>query len=1045
MQSKRTNLWGRYAKWQRLLLLAVVTVSSAVAMAQSKVTGTIVDEAGEPIIGASIVVKGSLTGTVTDIDGHFTLNDVPENAKLEVSYVGFRSQTLTPSSNLNITLEEDKQLLDEVVVVGYGVQRKSDVTGALTRVGEKELSTKPVSNAFEALQGKAAGVDITSNERPGEIGNITIRGSRSISAPNTPLYVVDGIVLQSGGIESINPRDIEAIDILKDASSTAIYGARGANGVVLVTTKRGQEGKTQLSYNGAVTFEKIIDKSPAMSASDYITWRRWAYYNSSPDTYSPGDQPIYEQDKSYFSGDEVAWTNIEKGWDANHQIWDGSKVTDTDWTDFVTRTGVTHEHNISVRGGSKNMVGSLSFGYLNNQGTQKGQDYERYTLSASTDIQAKPWFKAGGTINASYTVQNYGFSRLGQSSNSGPTDIYGAAKSILRYALPYDDAGNIILMPGGSTANTYTVIDEWNKSTDNRQTFRALASFYGILDIGKVWEPLMGLQYKIQYGPEFRYNRRGYFIDSSSAARGGGNNLAYRGDNRNFSWTLDNMILYNRVFGEHNVGFTFLQSAAKKNIETGTQQSQNIPLPTFMWNNMGSVDLSESANQAAISTGLTEEKLASYMVRLNYSFRDRYLLTASVRWDGSSVLSEGNKWESFPSMALGWRMEQEDFMKNINWIDQLKLRVGVGASGNDAAGAYGTLGVISSYWMPFSTGNSQILVTNEPYYSNSQNKMPNKKLKWEVTTQWNFGVDFSFLKGRIGGTLDIYTSRTKDLLLNRTVLPLTGYPSIMSNIGKTSNTGIELTLNTYPVMTKDFTWQSNLNFAWQKDKIDELANGKEDDIANSWFIGESIAVFYGYESNGLWQESDAEEMAKFNANGSKFTPGTVRPVDQNGDYKIDGDDRVILGNQNPRITAGWSNTFSWKGLELIIELQGRFKYMANVGGEGQYGMYQQREISYWTPNNTGADYQKPVYSTAGGDPYSNLLGFKNASYIKIRNISLGYNFNKTFCDKLGLSAAKVYIQGRNLGMLCSSVDFMDLDTRATYYNRGFTMGLSVDF
>ena len=1045
MQKKETNLKRCHVIWQRLLLLAIVAVSSTVAMAQSKVQGKVVDATGEPIIGASIMVKGSLTGTVTDLDGNFTLNDVPENSKLEISYVGFRSQTLTPSSNLNITLEEDKQLLDEVVVVGYGVQRKSDVTGALTRVGEKELNMKPVSNALEALQGKAAGVDITTSERPGEIGNINIRGTRSISAGNKPLYVVDGIVLQSGGIETINPRDIEAIDILKDASSTAVYGARGANGVVLVTTKRGQEGKTQLNYSGAVTFEKIIDKSPAMSASDYITWRRWAYYNSATGSYTPGDQPVYEQDKSFFSGDEVAWANIEKGWDANHQVWDGSKVTDTDWTDFVTRTGVTHEHNISVRGGSKNLVGSLSFGYLNNKGTQKGQDYERYTLSANTDIQAKPWFKAGGTINVSYAVQDYGFSRLGQSSNSGPTDIYGAAKSILRYALPYDEAGNIIPMPGGSTTNTYTIMDEWNKSSDNRQNFRALASFYGILDIGKIWEPLMGLQYKIQYGPEFRYKRRGYFIDSSSAARGGGNNLAFRGDERNFSWTLDNMILYNRIFGEHNIGFTFLQSAAKKNLETSSMQSQNIPLASFKWNNMSSVDLSESANQAGIGTGLTEEKLASYLVRMNYSFRDRYLLTASVRWDGSSMLSEGNKWESFPSMALGWRMEQEEFLKNINWIDQLKLRVGVGASGSDAAGAYGTLGVISSFWMPFSTGNTQILVTNEPYYSNSQNKMPNKNLKWEVTTQWNFGVDFSLLKGRIGGTLDFYTSKTKDLLLNRTVLPLTGYPSIMSNIGKTSNIGLELTLNTFPVMTKDFTWQSNLNFAWQKDKIDELANGKEDDIANSWFIGESIAVYYGYESNGLWQESDAEEMAKFNANGSNFTPGTVRPVDQNGDYKIDGDDRVILGNQNPRITAGWSNSFSWKGIELTIELQGRFKYMADVGGEGQYGMYQQREISYWTPNNTGADYQKPVYSTAGGDPYSNLLGFKDASYIKVRNISLGYNFNKSVCDKLGISAAKVYIQGRNLGMLYSSVDFMDLDTRATYFNRGFTMGLSVDF
>ena len=1016
-KQKRTNLKNSHGAMRRVFFTAVVSACALGAMAQSKVTGKVVDAAGEPIIGASIMVKGSGTGTVTDIDGNFTLNDVPENSKLEVSYIGFRTQTVTASANVNLQLEEDKQLLDEVVVVGYGVQRKSDVTGALTRVGEQQLNTKPVSNAFEALQGKAAGVDITSNERPGEIGSILIRGKRSLNASSEPLYVVDGVPLQSGGIESLNPRDIESIDILKDASSTAIYGSRGANGVVLITTKRGQEGKTQLSYSGTVTFEKIIDKSPSMSASDYITWRRWAKYNSGPDKFTPGDQPNYEQDHDYFSDDEVAWANIEQGW-ANG-VWDPSKVTDTDWTEFVTRTGVTHEHSISARGGSKNMTGSVSFGYLNNKGTQKGQQYDRYTFSATTDIQAKPWFKAGGSFNASYSEQDYGFSRLGQSSNSGPTDIYGAAKSILRYALPYDAAGNIVKMPGGSTANTYTVMDEWNKSTDNRQVFRALGSFYGQIDFGKIWEPLQGLQYKIQYGPDFQFYRRGYFIDQSSAARGGGNNLANRSDRRSFAWTLDNMILFNKEFGEHNLGFTFLQSASKRNVESSGMGAERIPLASFKWNNMGSVDISNSDNKPSMSTGLTENALASYMARVNYSFRDRYLLTASARWDGSSVLAEGNKWDFFPSMALGWRMEQEDFLKDVKWIDQLKMRLGVGVTGNSAVDAYGTLGVISSYWMPFSTGNSQILVTNEPYYSSGSNLMPNKNLKWEKTTQWNFGIDFSFLKGRIGGTLDLYTSTTKDLLMRMAVPSLSGYPAMMANIGKTSNKGIELTLNAIPVMTKDFTWNSIFNFAWQKDKIEELSNGKVDDIANSWFIGESIDIHYGYEANGLWQESDAEEMAKFNANGEKFTAGCVRPVDQNGDYKIDGEDRVILGNKNPRVTMGWSNTFSWKGLELTIELQGRFKYMVSTGGEGQFGMYQQREIDYWTPNNTGAEWQKPVYSTAGGDKYSGLLGFKNASYIKI--------------------------QGKNLGMLASSVDFMDLDTGWTYYNRGFTMGLSVDF
>ena len=1044
-KQKRMNPWGRSTSWRRLLLLALLTVCSTVAMAQGRVTGKVVDASGEPVIGASVAVKGTTNGAVTDLDGNYTISNVPAGATLTVSYIGYRTQNVSVGGkqSVNFTLKEDKQLLDEVVVVGYGVQRKSDVTGALTRVGEKELNAKPVTNAFEALQGKAAGVDITSSQRPGTLGSIMIRGTRSLNASSEPLYVVDGVPLQSGGIETLNPRDIEAIDILKDASSTAIYGSRGANGVVLITTKRGQEGKTQLNYSGTMTFEKIVDKSPAMSASDYITWRRWAYYNSAPDKYTPGDQPTLEQDKSFFSGDEVAWANIEKGWAGG--TWDGSKVTDTDWTDFVTRTGITQEHTVSARGGSKNMSGSISFGYLNNKGTQRGQQYERYTLSTSADIQAKPWFKAGGSFNASYSELQYGFSRTGQSSNSGPTDIYGAAKQILRYTLPYDDAGNIILVPGGSVSNTYTIMDEWNKSNDNRQTFRALGSFYGQIDFGKIWEPLAGLQYKLQFGPDFRFYRMGNFIDASSAARGGGNNYARRNDIRNFAWTLDNMILYNKSFGEHDLGLTLLQSASKSNTETSGMNSENIPLPSFLWNNMGSVDITQSANKSGMSTGLTERALSSYMARVNYAFRDRYLLTASARWDGSSVLAEGNKWDFFPSMALGWRMEQEDFMKDVSWVDQLKVRFGVGVTGNSAVDPYGTLGVISSYWMPFSLGNSQILVTNEPYYSSGSNKMPNKNLSWEKTTQWNFGIDFSFLKGRIGGTLEMYTSTTNDLLMLMTVPSLSGYPSMMDNVGKTSNKGIELTLNTIPVMTKDFMWQSNLNLAWQKDKIEELSNGKEDDINNSWFIGESIAVFYGYENDGLWQESDAAEMQKFNDNGEKFSAGMVKPVDQNGDYKINEEDRVILGNRNPRITAGWTNTLSWKGFELTLELQGRFKYMISTGGEGQLGMYQQREISYWTPSNTDADWQKPIYSTGGGDQKAALLGFKDASFVKIRNLSLGYNFDKSICQTLGISGAKLYVQGKNLGMLCSSVDFMDLDTGATFYNRGFTVGLSVDF
>lgn len=1044
--SKRSRLFSRMYFIQWLFLTALFSLVTMSGYAQSKtVTGKIIDSTGEPVIGASVLVKGTTNGVISDIDGNFSIQGVANDAVLQISFVGYKAQDISVAgkTRIDVTLVEDTEMLDEVVVVGYGVQKKSDVTGALASVSSEELNTKPVSNAFEALQGKAAGVDITSSQRPGELGDIRIRGNRSLNASNSPLYVVDGVPLNSGGIETINPRDIESIDILKDASSTAIYGSRGANGVILITTKRGKTGALTLNYSGSVTIENLVDKSPAMSASDYITWRRWAYYNANPSTNPMGNQPDYDRDQDYFSGDAAALANVNKGW--VNGTWDGSKVTDTDWGGMVTQTGITHEHTLSASGGTENMQGFFSFGYLNNEGTQKGQEYERYNMAMSVDLQAKPWFKMGGSINAAWSVQDYGYSRTGQSSKSGPTDIYGAAKAIPRYTVPYDENGDIILNPGGSVTNVYTVVDEWTKSNDNRQTFRALGSFYAQVDFGKIWEPLDGLSYKFAFGPDFRHYRKGIFIDSSSAVRAGGSNYASWASERHFSWTLDNMIMYNKTFGEHSIGVTLLQSASKYNMESGSMSEQNVLIPEFLWNNMGLIDITNTKYAASMGTGLSESQLASYMARVNYSFKDRYLLTVSGRYDGSSVLADGNKWDFFPSAALGWRIDQEDFMSDISWINQLKLRFGMGTTGNAAVDPYGTLGVIGAYWMPFSTGNTMIFVTNEPYYSSSSNLMSNKNLSWEKTTQFNYGIDFSFLNGRIGGSMDIYHSRTSDLLMRMTIPSLSGYPAMMANVGQTKNFGVDMTLNFVPVRTKDFEWASDLNLAYQKDEIVELSNGKVDDISNAWFIGESISVHYGIASDGLWQESDAAEMEKFNANGHEFEPGKVKPIDQNGDYVIDDKDRVILGNKNPRWTMGWSNTFSYKGFDLSIELYGRFKYMISTGGEGQYGMYNQREIDYWTPDNTDAEWQKPIYSTAGGDEYSSLLGFKEASFIKVRNISLGYNFNKNICNKLGIGSLKIYAQGKNLGDLFSTVDFMDLDLGTTYYNRGFTFGLQVGF
>ncbi|MBQ1759690.1 MAG: SusC/RagA family TonB-linked outer membrane protein, partial [Prevotella sp.] len=862
---------------RRFLFLLVLAVTSTMAWAQGNVSGKVVDATGEPVIGASVVVKGTTTGAVTDIDGNFSIPNVPRNANLEISYIGFKTQSVSVSGKnaINVTLQEDRQMLDDVVVVGYGVQKKSDVTGAMASVSTEELNARPVNNALEALQGKAAGVDITTNERPGSLGSIRIRGERSLTAGNAPLYVVDGVPLMSASaIETLNPRDIETIDILKDASATAIYGSRGANGVVLVTTKQGRSGQMRIDYTGTLTVSNIVDRSPSMSAADFIDFRRWAAYNLDPTTYAHPNSPTLENDKILFDSaldGQTSRDNVLKGWASG--TWDPSKVTNTNWTDFVTQTAISHEHTLAVSGGSEAMNAYASFGYLSNKGTQKGQWYDRYTGKISVNINPTKWFSIQASINGTWSEQDYGMSTLGGRSGSVPDAIYGTAKQIYNIAVPYDANGNVVINPGGESG-IYTIMNEWNHSQQKSQTFRALGNFAATIDFGKIFAPVEGLRYKLNFGPDFRHWREGVYIDGFSAHKinadgSEGVNFARLNTRRDFSWTLDNMIMFDRTFAEkHKVGVTLLQTASKWNVESNSMQAQNIAKDSYLWNAFNTVDVTNSDNKASISSGLQDRQLESYMIRLNYGFNERYLLTVSGRWDGASQLADGHKWDFFPSAALAWRASEEDFLKNVSWLSNLKLRLGIGVTGNSSVAPYETKGDIQQVYLPFNGRDNVIgYTTNEPYYTANQKTMANPELGWEKTTQWNLGIDYGFLNSRIFGSLDFYWSRTNDLIMGVTIPTLTGFPSTTANVGKSKNHGVEFTLNAIPVQTKDFQWETVFNIAYQKDEIVELAYGKNDMPDNSLFIGESLSVFYGYANDGLWQESDAAEMAKWNANG----------------------------------------------------------------------------------------------------------------------------------------------------------------------------------
>lgn len=1027
----------------KFIALSVFLFCVSFAYAQNRIVGKVADSSGEPVIGASVAIQGTANGSVTDLDGIFSISNAPKEGTLVVSYIGFATQKIAINGHtrFDIVLQEDHQTLNEVVVVGYGVQRKSDVTGALAHIGSEQLTAMPVKNVLEGMQGKTAGVDITNSQRPGTVGSIIIRGERSIAASNSPLYVVDGMIIQNGSIDNLNPQDIESIEVLKDASATAIYGSRGANGVVLVTTKKGKEGRVTLNYAGTVTLSNIHEVTKMMSASQWIDYARLALYNQgSYGKKQAAFSPDYASDKELFGG-TAGWSNIERAWVDG--VYHPELVGSYDWTSAGKQTGVTSEHTISASGGTDKFKGYGSFGYLNQKGTQPRQSYSRFTLNTSFEAKPVDYFTLGMTMNASYGSQNYGYSFTKSVTGSG--DYYSALQSMLPWTVPYDENGNYIRNPWSYNVNIINPINELRYNTNKRRNFRINGSVYGQLDFGKIWEPLAGLSYRIQFGPELQYYRLGV-ANAADGINGDGNNVAQYNPYQRVAWTLDNLIYYNKTIAkEHSIGITLLQSASKYHYETGNIKA-NVASAEELWYNIGSL-----GDPLAYTTGLTETQMASYMIRGNYSFKDRYLLTASMRWDGASQLSKGHKWSSFPSVALGWRVDQEDFMKSLAWISQLKLRLGYGVSGNAAINAYATKGAVQSLYYNWGTNPSALGYVPSDPSSKSPAMMANQGLGWERTTQYNLGLDFGFLNGRIGGSFDIYKTKTKDLLLAMTIPSLTGYTSTYANVGRTSGWGIDLQLNAIPVKQRDLEWNTAFTWSMDRNRIEELANGKTEDVNNRLFVGEEIGVYYDYVYDGIWKTSEAETAAKYGAK-----PGQIRVKDCKEDGKIDANDRRIVGRRRPRWSAGWHNTLSYKDFELSFFIYSRWKFMVPRGTETLGGMYMMRDLDYWVAGtNEDAEYYSPGSNGSAADPYASSMGYQDGSYIKMRNISLGYNVGKKVLKHLGLSSAKVYVQAMNpfsIYKKCKwlDTDLLSYDNNTTSYGSAVTIkswvfGLNIGF
>lgn len=980
------------------------------------VKGVVKDGMGFPVIGANVIEKGTQNGTITGVDGSFVLQ-VEDNAILNFSYIGFLDKMVPvkDDSPINIVLAEDTQNLDEIVVVGYGTQRKRDLTGAMASVNAEKIAEQATTNAVQALQGKVAGVNITQDSwNPGASGSIQIRGRRSLSASNEPLYVIDGIPIERG-INEINPSEIESIDVLKDASATAIYGSRGANGVVLITTKRGKPGKTRIEYDGYYGVQKPLRNLEIMNGAEFAEFVREAYRNKPSNKYESATPDRTEDQKNgIFGKDPYVMESVMMGYDESG-VYNPAKVRSFDWIDAVMRTGNIQNHQLTVTGGTEKTKVMFSGAYFSNEGIMKDKDYERFSLRTNVDHDVNSFLKIGTSTMYSRVIEN------------GSGNLYERARNMSPLASPYNEDGTLTMYPGGDGLAINPVSEISGRQTENRRN-RLLSNLYAEVKL-----PL-NFKYRFNFGLDHRTARDGKF--RSNMALGGSLPEAEYGGNSLDLYTFNNIIYYDNIFKEkHRLNVTLLQEAQDFHFEEYNINVKGLPAEYQQYYNVGA-----ASEVRGVTSKLTTWRMLSFMGRVNYAFMDRYLLTLSGRYDGSSVLADGHKYQFFPSASFAWRVKEEAFLKPVDFIDDLKLRIGYGKTGNSSVLPYQTQGnlALNRYvW------NEVLQISYAP------NSMPNPLLSWETTGQINIGLDFSFFNNRLSGAVDVYSQHTYDLLMPRNLPVVSGFNSVLQNIGKTKNTGLEISLNTKVIDSPNFKWNVDLMFYTNKEQIVELYGKKQDDIGSKWFIGEPIDVHYDYEYDGIWQDTpeDRAEMEKYNANGASYEPGLIRPKDQNGDYKINAEDRVILGTKQPDWIGGLTSYMTFKGIDFSFQLY------ANVGAMvyndmvlRMEGRWNSVKVDYWTPSNPSTTFPKPSANWET-PPYINTVYYEKASYLRMKYITLGYTFPKDLISHVYLEKARIYATVQNPFLW---TDFRGLDPEGgAGYNTPspttFMVGLNLSF
>lgn len=975
-----------------ILFLTFLLLDVGILTAQNRlVKGIVTDENKEPLIGVNLLLKGSDAGTTTGLSGEFSISVNQGNAILIFSYIGYKTKEINifQEANLEITLETDQTALSEVVVVGYGTQKKSDLTGSVVSLSKERLSQLPNANFAQALQGSVPGLQINTNSGGSE-GNelsILIRGRNSINASNGPLIILDGIPYV-GGLSEINPADIASIEVLKDASAAAIYGSRGSNGVILITSKRGNNEKVSITYDGYYGVQQIARRPDLLTGEEFYNFKTTRL--NSPGTVTQTEKEVYE------SGTYV------------------------NWYDLATRQGSRSQHSLSITGGSKKSSFYLGGSYLDVKGIAVNDDFKRYTLRPNLDVEVTPWLKIGTSSQLSFQDRTGLPVEFSDTRNTG-----GGANFFNPLTKPYNTDGSIAIYAW----------PEYNQARNPLSPILVSNFDYGYrvfsANYAEVKLPLKGLTYKFNTGIEFEANDRKTYYGRNTALgfQSGGNAETYHSNEKNL--TVENILNYNKTFGLSSLNITGLYSSQSNVFDRDQIQGQNFPSDVLTNYQMSSALLLQP------SSTYFEQNIVSQMVRVNYGFNSKYLLTLTARRDGFSGFGSETKFGVFPSASLGWNIHKENFMKNLTFVSQLKWRASYGLNGNQAVGSYQSLAKLG--YRPYLNGTT-ILAGYIP------TSLANPDLGWESTKSLNLGFDFGFLDGKIQGSIDYYQNKTFDLLLERTISPTHGINSILQNIGQTQNNGIELGINSTNIDLADFKWTSSFNISHNKNKIIDLYGDGKDDLASRWFIGQPIRVNFNQKYDGIFKS--AEEIKATSWAAATDKPGYVKVVDINGDNLINALDRTIIGQLDPKVIWGLTNTFTYKGFSLMIFIHGQ-------SGVTKENPYQLDNVFTDVARNTimkdwwSAD-KNPNGTHFSNDANANYRGinfYEDASFLRIKDLSLAYNFSNKGKNPFGFQSTKLYFTARNLGTF-TKYGGLDPEFTSQYgipLQRELLIGLTIGF